>query len=122
MIPYQGPTGVFKTGSQPTEIAAQKKQGGVMDSVGNLLKNPFLMNLLAQSGYSSMPSSPVGAVGRAMIGAQQMEQASTRAGLEDELLRARIGLTNAQAEAGGANAAAGNIQSTFRGSKRRRLP
>jgi len=106
-MPPQTPQQAPQQAPQPAP-----ERGGFMDSVGNLIKNPFLLNLLAQSGYSTTPGSPIGAVGRAALGARQMGINERRAGLEDELLRARIGLTNRQAETGGV---AGNVQSTFKG-------
>ena len=60
----------------------------------------MLLNIMAQSGHSLTPGpSPIGVVGRAGIATAQQEQAGKRASLEDRLLRERIGLTNAQAEA-----------------------
>lgn len=59
----------------------------------------FLMNLLAQSGYSTMPDSPFGAVGRAQLATrqqqmqkQQMDQQAESNDIRNRLLESQIGL------------------------------
>ena len=59
----------------------------------------FLANLLAQSGYSTVPSSPLGAIGRAALLSRQQGADDRRAGLNEMLIRSRIGLQDAQARA-----------------------
>lgn len=54
----------------------------------------LLINLLSQSGFSPVPQSPLGALGRGLLQTQQQGQQRGRLGLEDQLLRARIGLAN----------------------------
>lgn len=61
----------------------------------------FLMNLLAQSGYSTMPDSPLGAVGRAQLATRQQgieqQQLDQRSQLNDaqvRLIESRIGANN----------------------------
>jgi len=66
---------------QPTQPA------GVLSTVDNFLNKPggsFLMNLLAQSGYSDTPQSPFGAIGRAGVATQQQD-------LNRRLIEARLG-------------------------------
>ena len=79
----------------------------------------LLMNLLAQQGFSTTPQSPLGALGRGLQQTQAQGIQAGRAGLEDELLRSRIGLTRAQTGAELATAATGgsasNVQTTFKG-------
>ena len=90
-----------------------------MSAIDSFLGKPggsMLMNLLAQSGYSTTPGSPFGAIGRAALMTQQQQAEQRRAGLEDELIKARTGLTRAQADPQSPmNATAGNVQSTFKG-------
>jgi len=73
----------------------------------------LLVNLLSQSGFSPFPQSQIGALGRGLLQTQQQGQQRQRSGLEDDLLRARIGLAQAQSVGGGATA--GNVQTTFKG-------
>ena len=58
-----------------TQTAATGSQG-VFGKVDEFLNRPggsMLMNLLAQEGYSTMPSSPFGAIGRAYGATQQQD-------------------------------------------------
>ncbi|MEM6817204.1 MAG: hypothetical protein AAF578_00300 [Pseudomonadota bacterium] len=64
------------------------------------------MNLLAQSGYSTIPDSPLGAVGRAQIGAQQQMQNQRLTDAETRFIESQIGVNNARAESLGMPAAA----------------
>lgn len=91
--------------------------GGTMPNQGQARSGgidgrDFLFNLLAQSGYSFTPQSPVGAVGRSLLGAQQQGQQRTRNALENRLLESRIGINRSRAELD-PNAAGANVQSTF---------
>jgi len=78
-------------GTQP-----QKPQGvfGKLDQFMGTPGGGFLMNLLAQSGYSTMPQSPFGAIGKAALMTQQQQAGKQRSALEEELMRAQIGLAN----------------------------
>lgn len=61
------------------------KTDGFLNSDGGSL----LLNLLAQQGFSTVPQSPLGALGRAGVATQQQKQARERSLLENNLLRAR---------------------------------
>ncbi len=77
---------------------------GISGKADDFLGSPsgnFLINLLAQQGFSTTPQSPFGAIGRAAQQTQQQGQERQRSNLEEQLLRARIGLTERQAETGG---------------------
>jgi len=60
----------------------------------------FLMNLLAQSGYSTTPDSPLGAVGRAGIMTQQQQRQSSLDDMQRRLVEAQIGKLGRDAESG----------------------
>lgn len=62
-----------------------KKTDGFINSDGG----NFLMNLLAQQGFSNMPQSPLAAVGRAGLETAENRQQRERSLLENNLLRAR---------------------------------
>ena len=85
-----GTPGINPNAPDPRPNAQPSKLDSFIGSPGG----GFLMNLLAQSGYSPVPHSPFGAIGRAALLSQQQGQQRQRAGLENELLRARIGLSN----------------------------
>lgn len=76
------------------QIFQQPQQSPLQKLIGN----PLLLNLLAQSGYAETPDSPLGALGRAGLMTQQQQQQTSMQDLQKELLRSRIGLTNAQAQ------------------------
>jgi hypothetical protein len=59
----------------------------------------FLMNLLAQQGYSPIPQSPLGAIGRAGIATQQQQRQFSLDDMRRQLFEAQTGLANARAEA-----------------------
>ncbi|MEM6484632.1 MAG: hypothetical protein AAF662_06565 [Pseudomonadota bacterium] len=126
----------------PLEILKMKQQrrpSTALSAVDQFLGKPggaFLMNLLAQSGYSTMPDSPLGAVGRAQIGAQQQMQQNRLLNMDERqldlrqqeigqrgelndvqrrLLESRIGLNRAKADPANQNPSAGNVASTFEG-------
>ena len=76
------------------------KPAGVLGTVDNFLNKPggsFLMNLLAQSGYSDKPSSPFGAIGRAGLMTQQQQQERGMNDLQKRLFESQIGLNDARA-------------------------
>ena len=65
------------------------------DPLSGFLARPggrFLANLLAQSGYSTVPNSPLGAIGRAALASQEQGREAETGDLRNRLLRARIGL------------------------------
>lgn len=86
--------------TSPVPMPTASKSGG------NFLSQPsFLMNLLAQSGYSTMPQSPLGAIGRAGVATQQQNMQQRNIEMRNKLLERQLAL-------GGTNS---NVQSTFRG-------
>jgi len=96
------------------------RQGSAVEAtkrnpIDNLLDNPFLLNLLAQSGFSPVPQSPFGAIGRAALGAQQFGRQREQDALRQQLIESQIGLNQFRATPGGLNPTAGNVQSTFEG-------
>ena len=99
-------------GINPAAKDPRMTQRSNLDEFLNKPGGSFLMNLLAQSGYSTMPQSPFSSIGKAALMTQQQGQGRERAGLENDLLRARIGLANKQTTAG-VNPSAGNVQSQF---------
>ncbi len=59
----------------------------------NFLARPsgrFLANLLAQSGYSTVPSSPLGAIGRAALLSQEQNREDRALDIREKLLRNRL--------------------------------
>lgn len=72
-----------------------------LDSVMNSDGGSFLLNLLAQSGYSTMPDSPLGAIGRAGLATQQQKRAAGVSDLQRQLIESQIGLNKSKAEAVG---------------------
>lgn len=63
-----------------------------LDQFLNSSGGSLLVNLLSQQGFSRTPQSRLGALGRGLLQTSQQRQQRGRSGLEDELLRARIGL------------------------------
>ena len=61
----------------------------------------FLMNILAQSGYSTMPQSPVGAIGRAALQTQAQQQKKQQADDQRRLYESMISLNKAKTTAAG---------------------
>lgn len=64
------------------------KVGGAASKVGDFINTPgggFVMNLLAQQGYSPVPQSKLGAVGRAGVATAQQQQ-------QKQLIEARLGM------------------------------
>jgi len=106
-----GQRGVNPNAPDPRPIA--QKPPNPLDQFLGSPGGSLLVNLLSQSGFSPVPQSQVGALGRGLLQTQQQGQQRQRAGLEDELLRSRIGLNRAQATGGGATA--NNVQTTFKG-------
>lgn len=65
------------------------------------LSNPMMLNILAQQGYSTTPGpGPLGVIGRAGLATQQQKQIGEQLNLQNELLRARIGLADRKASEG----------------------
>lgn len=95
--PYNTP-GINPAAPSPTSPGAPPAgAGGFLGTPGG----SFLMNLLAQSGYSTMPQSPLGAIGRAGIATQQQQMQQQdrqmrqrQMEMQNELIRQRIGLSN----------------------------
>lgn len=54
-------------------------------------KNRMLFNLLAQSGYSTVPGSPLGAIGRAALLTQEQDREDRKLDLSSQLMRTRFG-------------------------------
>lgn len=89
----------FTPGINPNAPNPQQQQPS--NPLMGLLNKPggsFLMNLLAQQGFSTMPSSPFAAIGRAGLATQQQEAAKAQSELQRRLIESRIGLANAQAQ------------------------
>lgn len=63
---------------------------GKADEFLNRPSGNFLMNLLAQSGYSTMPSSPLGAIGRASIATQEQQRQSGMDDFQKRLIESQI--------------------------------
>lgn len=95
---------------QNAPMATPQGSGGFFDKADQFLSRPggnFLLNLLAQDGYSTMPQSPLAAVGRAGLMTQQQQQQAGMADLERRMLESQIGLNTARADsvaAGGSKA------------------
>lgn len=66
-----------------------------LDSPGGILA----MNLLAESGFSPVPQSPAGAVGRALLNTQQQQRAGELTDIQRMLIESQIGLNRARAAA-----------------------
>jgi hypothetical protein len=98
---------------------AQPQKPGMLGTIDKFLTSPgggFLMNLLADSGYSPVPQSPMGAVGKAALMTQQQQQARGMTEAQRRLIESQIGLNRAKADPSNPmNATAGNVQSTFKG-------
>ena len=89
-----GTPGINPNAPDPRPNAQPSKLDSFIGSPGG----GFLMYLLAQSGYSPIPHSPCGAIGRAALLSQQQGQQRKQSDLQNELLRARIGLTKKQTD------------------------
>jgi len=103
--------------------------GSPLSYVDRFLGQPggaFLMNLLAQSGYSTMPDSPFGAVGRAsieteaqlrarMLEDKALKRQASRDDIQDRLIESQIGINRVKADPANQNPTAGNVASTFEG-------
>lgn len=74
---------------------------GKLDSFLGSDGGSFLMNLLAQSGYSTVPGSPLGAIGRAGLATQQQRQAASASDLQRQFIESQIGLNKARSEVAG---------------------
>ncbi len=97
-----GPTNAFAATGQPlgTRLPPIKQSFG--DKLGNTLNSPITqlgLNLLANSGPSLAPQSFGSALGAAGLATQQQQQQFASNQLANQLLEARAGLSNAQANA-----------------------
>jgi len=92
---------------KPAPLQNKPKQGGLGGAVSQLdgflngKGGSFLMNLLAQQGYSTMPQSRLGALGRAGIATSNQEAAKTQAEQQRQLIESVIGLNKAKTESEG---------------------
>jgi len=101
MIGFPVPGGpVSGAGTGPVSGAgSEASKPGIFGKIDNFINSPgggFLMNLLSQQGYSPVPQSPFGAIGRAGLMSQAQGQQRQRGELENELLRAQAGLAKAK--------------------------
>jgi hypothetical protein len=74
---------------------AQPQKPGMLGTIDKFLTSPgggFLMNLLADSGYSPVPQSPMGSVGRAALMTQQQQQARGMTEAQRRLIESQIGV------------------------------
>lgn len=88
---------------------------GFFDKADQFLSGPsgnFLMNLLAQEGFSTTPQSPLAAIGRAGLMTAQQRREAQMSDLQRRLIESQIGRNQTLAT----NPASGNVQSTFEGS------
>ena len=79
--------------------APDPRPQGALNKFDQFLGTPgggFLMNLLAQSGYSPVPQSPFGAIGRAALLSQQQGQQRKQSDLQEQLIRSQVGLNKAK--------------------------
>lgn len=81
-------------------LGGGKRQGGI-------LNNPLFLNMMAQSGYSPVPTSPLGDFAKAMLATQQQERQAGMSDLNRRFIESKIGLNNAQANA------PADVQETF---------
>ena len=86
---------------------------GKLDSFINTPGGGFLMNLLAQQGYSTTPQSPLGAVGRAALQNQKQQQLRGSADVRNRLFESQIGVNQSRA-AGGVGTEAPSKVRTFK--------
>jgi len=95
IMDFLGANQTFPPGITGTQAQAKPKSG-----IEGLLGNKFLLNILAQQGKSFTPGpGPLGVIGRAGLATQQQQKQQGVSGLQEELLRAKIGLTGAQTNA-----------------------
>ncbi|MEM8714166.1 MAG: hypothetical protein AAGE92_00070 [Cyanobacteria bacterium P01_G01_bin.4] len=71
-------------------MSTLKKLDTFLNSKGGI----FLANALAQSGYGTMPDSPLGAVGRAQLATQQQVQQQENDKVRNAFLEQRLGVGN----------------------------
>lgn len=76
--------GINPAAPNPFESLSGGRKGGI-------LNNRLLLNLMAGSGFSTMPDSPIGAFGRAALATQQQEQDERQLGIRERMLQQRIG-------------------------------
>lgn len=86
----------IKPAAPPVPIPQQQSQlDRFLGSPGGVLA----MNLLAGSGFSPVPQSSTGAIGRALLATQQQQRASQLTDTQKLLIESQIGLNRAQAAA-----------------------
>lgn len=105
----------FTPGINPNAPNPQQQQPS--NPLMQFLNKPggsFLMNLLAQQGFSKTPQSPFAAIGRAGLATQAQSAAQAQSELQRKLIESQIGLNTAKASLGG-NPTAGNVAKTFEG-------
>ena len=94
-----------------------KKKKGVFDKADDFLNSTggnFLLNLAAQSGFSPVPGSPLGAVGRAGVASQEQLRERSFDDLNKQFIESQIG-RNKSLSAAGPNPQSGNVQTSFKG-------
>ena len=87
-----------KIGTPGINPAAPDPRVSAPNKIDNFLTSPggsLLMNLIAQSGYSTIPQSPGASIGRALLATQQQGQERGKNKLTEDLIRAKIGQLNA---------------------------
>ena len=87
-----GTPGINPAAPDPRPTAPMNKFDQFLGTPGG----GFLMNLLAQSGYSPVPQSPFGAIGRAALLSQQQGQQRKQSDLQEQLVRSQVGLNQAK--------------------------
>jgi hypothetical protein len=84
--PGLGTPGINPNAPDPRASVSPKPQ----NPMEKLFGNPFLLNLLAQSGYSTMPQSSIGAIGRAGVATQQQQMEGAMAEMQRKLIESQI--------------------------------
>ena len=88
---------------RPPAVGPVAANPGITDRLDSFLNKPsgsLLMNLLAQSGYSPIPQSPGGSIGRALLATQQQGQARGDNKLKRDLILSQINKNNRLGKAG----------------------
>lgn len=93
---FMGPP-IARQGPLPIAEQAPQQQQGLGGAFGRLLDNPMLLNLMAQSGYSPVPQSPIGAVGRAGIATREQGRQAEIDDLKRRMMESQIKLNDARA-------------------------
>lgn len=96
--------GINPAGPNPQQTPGLGKIGGAFKGLDGFLGKPggmMLMNLLAQQGYSKMPQSRLGAVGRAALMTSQQQAGQSQAEAQRKLMEAQGKYYTAKAGAEG---------------------